>query len=214
MNKGFIFDMDGVLFDTEKLYERFWIEAASLYGYNMTAEDVASVRSTDSGMARKILKSRLGDSFDYDFIKKERIRLMSQFTNENGVELMDGVIELLDYVKQNNYRIALATTSNLNRAEDFLNKGKIRNYFDYLMTGDKVIKCKPDPEIYIKAAKGLLLNCEECFAVEDSYNGVRSAYSAGCKVIMVPHMDIPTDEMSKKTTVILNNIREIIGFIK
>lgn len=214
MIKGVIFDMDGVLFDTEKLYERFWIEAASLYGFTMTAEDVASVRSTDSNLARKTLKRRLGEEFDYDAIKKQRIILMQNFTRTNGIEVMEGVLELLGFLKKSGLSIALATTSNRQRAEEFLKQGKIFSYFDFIMSGDMVTRCKPDPEIYEKAANGLGFSCKECIAVEDSYNGVRSAYAAGCQVIMVPDRDVPDEEMRKKCRGIVENCSQIIQYIE
>lgn len=214
MIKGVIFDMDGVLFDTEKLYERFWIEAASLHGFTMTPEDVASVRSTDSNLARKTLKQRLGEEFDYDAIKKLRISLMQEFTRTSGIEVMEGVLELLGFLKRSGLSIALATTSNRQRAEEFLKQGRISEYFDFIMSGDMVVQCKPAPEIYEKAAKGLGFSCEDCIAVEDSYNGVRSAYAAGCQVIMVPDRDVPDEEMAKKCRVIVDNCREIIPYIE
>lgn len=213
MIKGVIFDMDGVLFDTEKLYERFWIEAASRYGFTMTTEDVASVRSTDANLARKILKGRLGEAFDYDEVKKLRIRLMQDFTRLNGIEVMEGVFELLRYLKEQDILTALATVSNRQRAEEFLKQGGISQYFDYIVAGDMVTNAKPDPEIYLKAAIGLGLPCESCIAVEDSYNGVRSAFRAGCRVIMVPDRDVPDDEMRKKCYRIVENCAQIIPYI-
>lgn len=213
MIKGVIFDMDGVLFDTEKLYERFWIEAASQYGFIMTVEDVASVRSTDANLARKILKERLGETFDYDAVKKLRISLMQEFTRLNGIEVMEGVRELLDYLKKHGILTALATVSNRQRAEEFLGQGGIAQYFDYIVAGDMVKNAKPDPEIYQKAAKGLGLPCESCIAVEDSYNGVRSAFRAGCRVIMVPDRDVPDEEMQKSCYQIVENCAKIIEYI-
>lgn len=204
--KGIIFDMDGVLFDTEKLYERFWCEAAKQSGFSMNTEDVAAIRSTDSKIAKKILKERLGEVFDYEAVKKLRIQLMHRYTEEHGVELKSGVVEFLRVCKDKHYRIALATTSNMERALDFLTKGGIHEYFDYILTGDRVLNGKPDPEIYERAAEGLKLSPVECYAVEDSYNGVRSAYAAGCKVIMVPDRNVPDSEMEQKTYKILSSL--------
>lgn len=213
MIKGVIFDMDGVLFDTEKLYERFWIEAASRYGFTMTAEDVASVRSTDANLARRTLKRRLGETFDYDTVKKLRISLMQDYTRTNGIEVMEGVPELLSYLKSKKLLTALATVSNRERAEEFLRQGGIGQYFDYIVSGDMVTKCKPDPEIYQKAAEGLGLSCSDCIAVEDSHNGVRSAYAAGCKVIMVPDRDVPDEEMQEKCYRIAENCAQIMQYV-
>lgn len=212
--QGVIFDMDGVLFDTEKLYERFWCEAAQKLGYNMTVDDVVQIRSTDAVIACRILKERLGEEFDYEGVKKLRVALMHEYTEKMGVELKPGVIKLLKYLKLNNYKIALATTSNQARARNYLSKGNIIQYFDYILSGDLVMNSKPDPEIYLTAAKGIGLESAQCIAVEDSYNGVRSAYQAGCKVIMVPDRDEPDNEMHNKTFMILNSIDKIIDILE
>lgn len=208
--KGFIFDMDGVLFDTEKLYERFWCEAAEELGFVMNVEDVAAIRSTDAKLARKILKQRCGSDFDYDGVKGLRIRLMHEYTQKHGVEQKPGVRDFLVLLKGKNYKIALATTSNKKRATEFLMQGKLFDFFDWIVSGDLVTKGKPDPEIYLKAAEGLGLNPAECYAVEDSYNGVRSAHAAGCKVIMVPDRDVPDAEMREKTIQIAASLDKIV----
>lgn len=211
--QGVIFDMDGVLFDTEKLYERFWCEAANRMGYNMTVADVVQIRSTDATIASRILKGRLGEEFDYESVRKLRAALMHEYTELNGVELKPGVVKLLEYLKANGYRIALATTSNQVRARNYLTKGNIIQYFDYILSGDLVTNSKPDPEIYLTAAKGIGLDSKNCVAVEDSYNGVRSAYQAGCHVFMVPDRDEPDKEMMAKTVGILERIDMLNGYI-
>ncbi len=211
--KGAIFDMDGVLFDTEKLYERFWIEAARQLGYEMNLDDVVAIRSTDSKIAKTTLRQRICADFDYDSVRALRVKIMKEFTDANGVEVMTGVFELFDYLKSQNIKISLATTSNMKRATDYLTKSGLIDYFDYLMTGDLVSNSKPNPEIYQKAAAGLGFETFECIAVEDSYNGVRSAYNAGCQVIMVPDRDAPTSEMYEKCICIVDSAREIVDLV-
>ncbi len=211
--KGAIFDMDGVLFDTEKLYERFWIEAASKLGYEMSLDDVVAIRSTDAKIAKMTLRQRICADFDYDSVRALRVKLMKEFTDANGVEVMQGVFELFDYLKSQNIKISLATTSNMKRATDYLTRSGLIDYFDYLMTGDLVKNSKPNPEIYQKAAAGLGLEPSNCIAVEDSYNGVRSAYNAGCQVIMVPDRDVPTPEMYEKCTWVVDSAMKIIDLI-
>ncbi|MCM1468500.1 MAG: HAD-IA family hydrolase, partial [Alistipes sp.] len=126
----------------------------------------------------------------------------------------EGVPGLLDYLKKNGVFIALATVSNRKRAEEFLRQGEISAYFDHIVSGDMVTKSKPDPQIYEKAAEGLGLSCSDCIAVEDSYNGVRSAYAAGCRVIMVPDRDVPDEEMREKCYRIVENCARIIEILE
>lgn len=212
--KAFIFDMDGVIFDTEKLYEYFWIEAAKFYGYAMTLNDVSAIRSTDSKIAKETLQIRICDDFDYEAVKQKRIELMYEYTTQHGVELKPGVMELFYELKEKQYKIALATTSNFKRTMDFLDMWNLAGFFDCIITGDTVANCKPDPEIYLKAANELNIEPSECYAVEDSYNGVRSAYNAGCRVVMVLDRDTETDEMKKKTQKIVSSLYELVSFIK
>lgn len=211
--KGAIFDMDGVLFDTEKLYERFWIEAANKLGYEMSLLDVVAIRSTDAKIAKMTLRKRICADFDYDSVRALRVKLMKEFTDANSVEVMPGIFELFDYLKSQNIKIALATTSNMKRATDYLTRSGLIDYFDYLMTGDLVKNSKPNPEIYQKASAGLGLEPYECIAVEDSYNGVRSAYNAGCQVIMVPDRDAPTPEMYEKCIHIVDSAMKIVDLV-
>lgn len=213
MISGVIFDMDGVIFDTEVLYERFWCLAAKELGYTMTVDDVRSIRSTDSGVARKIIKSRLGDEFDYDGVKALRVSLMADYINANGITIKPGIKELLDFLKVNRIRTALATTSNYKRMTMFMEKAELLKYFDYCLTGDRVLKGKPDPLIYTLAAKGIGLRPCECIAVEDSKNGIISAYNAGCNVIMAVDRDEPDEDMKSKCIAVVHNAFRIIEII-
>lgn len=205
--RGAIFDMDGVLFDTEVLYERFWCEAARQFGFNMTSEHVAAIRSTDSKIAAEILKKMFGADFDYYEVRELRKKLMNDYIDLNGIRIKQGVLKTLRYLKyKKNFRIALATTSNNNRAEKYLAMSGIRDYFDALVCSDMISNGKPDPMIYETAAKEIGLKPIECIAFEDSFNGVRSAYRAGCNTYMVPDRDLPDEEMHLKTKAILNSV--------
>lgn len=211
---GVIFDMDGVIFDTEKLYERFWIEAGSRYGFKMEVDDVAAIRSTDAKLAKEILQKRISPEFPYEDVKSLRVKLMKEYTDSFGVELKEGIVDLIYFLKNHGIKIALATTSNMKRATDYLNKGNIYSYFDYILSGDMVTNCKPDPEVYEKAAKSIELNTKNCMAIEDSYNGIRSAYEAGCFVVMIPDRDKVDEEMKDKTDIIVKSAFQLLEQIK
>lgn len=208
--KAAIFDMDGVLFDTEKLYERFWIEAARISGFNMTKEDVSAIRSTDQNTAERIIKGRLGEAFDYRSIRKLRQKLMADYIDSTGIEVKPGVRKTLDMLRSNNIKIGLATTSNEKRAKHYLSLGGIYDYFDAVISSDMISRGKPDPMIYLTAAKALNTDPKECIAFEDSYNGVRSAYSAGCHVVMVIDRDMPDEEMHKKAEAVTEDFNEFL----
>lgn len=202
--------MDGVLFDTEVLYERFWCEAARQSGFLMTPEHVAAIRSTDSKVAAQITKNIFGEAFDYYAIRELRKKLMQEYINENGITRKKGVLEILEFLKNEKHlKIALATTSNQKRTQRYLSMGKISSYFDALVCGDMVTRGKPDPMIYETAASSIGLLPKECIACEDSHNGVRSAYQAGCQVCMIVDRDEPDNEMREKTVGIFESAEEI-----
>jgi len=109
MVRGIIFDMDGLMLDTEKLLMRFWIESANEHGFDMKKEHVLSIRSLAAKLASPKLKGIFGEEFDYFSVRSRRIELMNAYIRENGVEKKSGLDELLAYLKSNGYKIAVAT---------------------------------------------------------------------------------------------------------
>ena len=193
--KGVISDMDGVILDTEKLYVRFWCEAANFCGYPMKTHHALSIRSLARPFAIEKLKGFFGEDFDYHRVHDKRIELMDKYIEENGIEAKSGAKELLIRLKNNAYKVALATATAPERTEKYLSRLGLYQYFDKIICASMVSKGKPEPDIYIKAAEELGLKPEECLALEDSQNGIKSASSAGCKTVMVPDLDQPTKEI-------------------
>ncbi len=193
---GVIFDMDGLMLDTEKLLTRFWCEAAAFYGFYMTKQHVLGIRSLAAKYAEPHLKGIFGESFDYRAVRAKRIELMNAYIENNGIEKKQGLDELLESLSERGIKLAVATATDRSRTQMYLEKAGVIRYFDEIITGDMIQNGKPDPDIYITAAKQLGLACGECIALEDSPNGIRSAYDAGCKPIMIPDLSQP-DENTK-----------------
>lgn len=195
MIKGAIFDMDGLMLDTEKLFMRFWRQAAADFGYEMTVEQVLGARSLASKYSRPKFKAVFGDEFPFDEIRARRLEIMSAYIDEHGFEVKKGLFELLDYLKISGYKIAVATATDRQRTEKYLGMIGALDYFDAVICGDMVANGKPEPDIYLKAAAELELDPGECAAFEDSPNGLRAAYAAGCKAIMIPDLSQPDEEL-------------------
>ena len=211
--KGVLFDMDGVVLDTEKLYTRFWQEAAQYYGYPMTKEQALGMRSLNRGVGEAKLKSYFGDSVDYEQVRTKRVELMNAFIEENGVELKPGVAELLDYLDACGIKKAIATSSPLERTKQYLTQVGLVHRFDELVSGYMVDKGKPEPDIYLYAASKLALSPNECMVLEDSPTGILAAYRAGCIPVMVPDQDLPDEETQKLLYAVANSLTSVIPLL-
>ena len=213
MIKAVLFDMDGLLLDTEKLLVRFWQEAASEAGFNMTREIALNIRSMHRSFAVPYLKSVLGDNFDYAKTRARRMELMSGYLAENGLELKKGAKELLTYLNKNNIPAAVVTATDSERAEKYLKETGIFGYFERIISAAMVKEGKPKPDIYLYAAEQLGLEPYECAALEDSPNGVKSAVSAGCGTIMVPDLTEPDEELSGIIAARANSLEDVVEII-
>lgn len=192
--KGLLFDMDGLILDTEKLYTRFWMEAANGLGYPMTREQALGLRSLNKEFGAAKLQSYFDRPVDYEEVRLKRIELMNAFIEAEGVETKPGVGELIAFLKDKGIRTAIATSSPLERAEKYLESVGLQNAFDKIISGYMVKKGKPEPDIYQLAARELGLEPCECLALEDSPSGILSANRAGCFPVMIPDQDEPTEE--------------------
>lgn len=195
MIKGVIFDMDGLMLDTEKLLARYWIQAAREAGFLMELKHVLGIRSLAAMFAAPKLQGIFGKEFDYEAIRARRKELMNEHLQIHGIEKKKGIDELLLYLKNSGRKIAVATATDRQRTNSYLTQAGLISYFDQFVCGDMVKRGKPDPEIYLTACKALGLTPQECMALEDSPNGILSAHAAGCKAVMVPDLSQPDDEL-------------------
>lgn len=208
-----IFDMDGTLIDTEKYYRIFWPKALEIFGYSMTDEQALTMRSLGKPFAEQHLKEMFGEEIDYNTVKDKRKVLMEKCLDENGIELKPGVIELLIWLKEHNIRTAIATATDFERTTKYTDKLGIRKYFDKIISATMVKEGKPSPDVYLYACEQLSCKPQECIAVEDSPNGVLSAYRAGCKVIMVPDQTSPDLELKNKLFACVEKISDITALL-
>lgn len=195
--KAILFDMDGLVLDTEKLYTRFWQEAAKAFGYPMTKEQALGMRSLNRGAGADKLKSYFGPEVDYDEVRNKRIELMDAFVETNGVTLKPGIHELLDFAKEQGLKTAITTSSPMERTLVYLGQVGLRESFDELVSGYMVEKGKPEPDIYLYAAEVLGVQPCECMVLEDSPAGILAAHRAGCVPVMIPDQDEPDEETAK-----------------
>lgn len=214
MLRAVLFDMDGLITDTEKLLSRFWCQAANEYGFPMTPEHVLGIRSLSAKFAAPHLQSIFGEKFDYQKVRARRLKLMNDYIAENGIEAKPGLFELLDFIKEKNLLCAVCTATDRERTAKYLKSIGCYDYFDAFVCGDMIKNGKPCPDTYIEGAKALGVDTCECIALEDSPNGITSAYSAGCIAVMIPDLSQPDEELEKKVDAVCDNLADVKAVIE
>ncbi len=213
--RAVIFDMDGVIIDSEQLIQRLMIQLGVERGLDRTMLEKATRNSL--GVNRVVEKKMYEEMFpgiDYDELHGSMGKVYWEHLYAGKLPLKPGVVELLTWLKEHDYYVALATSTKEATAREELELLGVLPYFDTLTCGDMLKKSKPEPDIYLMACDSLGIQPEGSFAVEDSYNGVRSASSAGLTTIMVPDLIGPDEEMNRLADVILPSLFDVITYLE
>ncbi len=214
MLKAVIFDMDGLMIDTEKLLVKYWLEAAHDYGYELKREHIIGIRSLSAKYAIPKLQKEAGQDFDYYKVRNKRMQMMNEHIETYGLEEKPGLGELLDYLKQNHYLTAVATATDPERTKKYLGSLHRLSYFDEIVCASMVQNGKPAPDIYLEAAGRLNVLPSECMALEDSPNGILSAYRAGMYPVMVPDLSKPDTDTEKLLYACADDLSQVIHIIE
>lgn len=213
--KAVVFDMDGVIFDSESLYRKHYMISGREYGIeeNLMHELCNKIAGATKEHNEKTMKSYLGQEFDYMEFRTVTMNRMDNDIKENGLKLKPGVHEIFRHLKENGYLIGLATSTHQERAERNLKNAGILEVFDNIVYGGMVANGKPAPDIYLKACEQLGVRPEEAIGVEDSINGVKASAAAGLYTIMVVDMIKPTDEVRLIADKIFDSLFDIISLL-
>ncbi len=212
--QGIAFDMDGLMFDTERLAMTGWLDAGRRMGLGITPELVLRTMGVDAAGTQDILIDRLGPDMDYPLFRKLRVQYADDYIRQNGMPVKEGLVELLEYLKAHDYRITMATSTATVQARENLETAHLSAFFTDIACGDSVARGKPAPDIYLKAAALMGLPPGNCLALEDSPTGILSAWRAGMKPVMIPDLMEPDDETVGRLFARLASLREVIPLLE
>ena len=212
--RGILFDMDGLVLDTEKLYARFWMEACHFYGFPMTMVQALRMRAANTQLGAARLREFFGPEADYTTIRTKRVELMDAFIAEQGVEPKAGIYELLDFLEERGIPAAICSASPTERIREYLGALGLFHRFAAICSGYDVPHGKPAPDIYLHGAAALNLKPEECLALEDAPLGIESAFRAGCVPVMIPDQDQPDTDTAAMLYAKADSLRDIIDLLK
>lgn len=209
-----LFDMDGVIFDSEVKVVECWKAVAEKYGIADIEAQCHACLGTTREMSRTIMMEHYGADFPYDAYKKEMSELFHARYGGGRLPKKAGVVELLEFLQLHNKKIALASSTRREVVEQELLDGGLLHYFDAVICGDMVERSKPEPDIFLMACEVLKTAPERAFGVEDSYNGIRALHAASVAAIMVPDLKPPTDEMRKLAAAILPDLPAVKNYLE
>jgi HAD superfamily hydrolase (TIGR01509 family) len=212
--RGVLFDMDGLVLDTEKLYTRFWMASCHFYGFPMTLEQALKMRAANSKLSQANLHEFFGPTADYTTIRAKRIELMDAFIAEHGIETKPGIYELLDYLDARGIPAAITSSSPVAWIQKHLSAQNLYHRFAKICSGYEVPHGKPAPDIYLYGAASLELKPEECLALEDAPMGIQSAFRAGCFPVMIPDQDEPDGKVEAMLFARGDTLRDVIDLLE
>ena len=209
-----IFDMDGVIFDSERLVIECWETIAKKYNIPGIVEICMRVQGNNREETGKRFREKYGNDFPYEAYKKEVSALFRHLYGGGRLPLKPGVAEILEELKRGDIPLALASSTRTDIVKLELDEARLLQYFDAVLGGDMVPRSKPEPDIFLAAAEALGVSPANCYVLEDSFNGIRAAYRAGMHPVMVPDMQQPTDEIRRLAEAVVENLLVAMDYLR
>ena len=208
-----VFDMDGVIFDSERAVMNCWLELAQKYDIKDIEKPYFACVGTTMTRTREIMLETYGEDFPYDEYARESSLMYHEKYDGGKLPMKPGVMELLSYLKEKGKKIALASSTRRETVTNQLRWAGIIDYFDVIICGDMVARSKPAPDIFLKACQELGVSPENTYAIEDSYNGIRAAHAGQLRPIMVPDLLEANDEMRGMAECVCDNLNDVIDYL-
>lgn len=209
-----IFDMDGLIFNTERQFFKFESIILEKYGYPVRLDDFTQTLGLSLASVKEVHRRIYGEDFSTDEVFKETRQLVAKDIEDNGLEIMKGIPELLRFFKNNGTICCVASSTITPTVEKYLRIAGIDDYFDYAIGGDQVTNSKPNPEIFLKALSRTSFSKDEAVIFEDSENGIRAAHAANIPVICIPDLKYPNDSLKDIPVHIADSALDVIDLMK
>lgn len=214
MPQAVVFDMDGLIFDSERLVLDSWVEVGRKHHIEGIEEVFLACIGTNKVKTREIVDSHYGKDFPYDTFSAEASAIFKEWVKKDGLPIKPGVEKTLMALQERGIPLGLASSTRVAIVTEELQDAGLYDYFQVVMGGDQLKRSKPEPDIYLMTCEKLGVDPTLCYALEDSYNGIISAYRAGMKPVMIPDMLPPTKEMEEKSVVILESMEQFIPWME
>ena len=214
MIQAVIFDVDGTLLNTERIYMRTWKEAGAKAGFDVTQDVLLRTRAVNSQEAKKIFQDALGPDFNYEAIQAARVDLNEALIAQCENLVMPGVKETLDTLKAKGYPMAVASSTGYEKTAAHLEHAGLLHYFDAVVGGDMVQRGKPNPDIFLKAAQLLGIEAENCLVVGDTPADIKAATAAGMPRILIPDCVQPDETIRAMSNHILDSMHQLVGILE
>lgn len=209
-----IFDMDGVLFDTERLMKEGWMKAGREMGFTITENHLRQMRGSSRDRSAALFQKWYNGKVDYDQGRQIRSQYVKEYIDQHSVPEKKGLKNLLKFLKKEQIPVAIATSTGRSTAAHYWELSGITSYITASVCGDEVTACKPEPDIFLKAAKALQVPPQNCLIVEDSINGLKAARAAGGISCMVPDLTPYIEELRPICDYVCKDLSQIISLIK
>lgn len=187
------FDMDGLMFDSERVACDLWLTAGKNNGWDIPKEVIRGLIGLSAQRGRQHLMGILGPEFPYDAVRADRLKFEATFYRDNAVPLKPGLKELLSWLKERGIPAAVATSTTRPRVLPLLEKASVAGYFRFALCGDEVTHTKPHPDMYLTTAARLGVAPENCLVLEDSHAGIEAAHTAGAVPFLIPDLLEPDE---------------------
>ena len=209
-----VFDMDGLMFDTERLTITAHDYAGEQLGLENLGVMVYKTLGLNPTSIQRVYREILGEDFPFEEFKQLVRSFTDDYCEKNGLPVKPGLYELLDYLKENGYKLGVATSTREVSAMKHFARAEVTHAFDAIVCGDQVPNGKPEPDIYLECCRRLGVSPQRSMALEDSPNGLTAAYRAGMKAVMIPDLIQPNDALQKILFAKLNSLKDVPALLE